>query len=64
MTGVVAQLVGLLNMHQAWFCLLHCIKLNRLAQVCNPGTLEVVAKEPTFKVILCYTMSSEPAWAI
>ncbi|EDM05215.1 similar to RIKEN cDNA 2010305C02 (predicted), isoform CRA_b [Rattus norvegicus] len=33
-----------------------------MAQACNPGTLEVVAKEPTFKVILCYTLSSEPAW--
>lgn len=33
-----------------------------MAKSCNPGTLEVVAKEPTFKVILCYTLSSEPAW--
>lgn len=61
MSGAVAQLVeGLLSMHQARFCLLHCIKLDMMAQACNPGTLEVVAKEPTFKVILCYTLSSEP----
>lgn len=33
-----------------------------MAKSCNPGTLEVVAKEPTFKVILCYTLSSDPAW--